>query len=82
MEQLEQFLTNSPIAQRVAVDARIVMRRFQASPRELERAMNEDLLSIEGKPLYELIVGETLVARGEIITESGASRFRVTEVVE
>ena len=82
MEQLEQFLTNSPIAQRVAVDARIVVRRFDASPRELKRAMNEGSLSVEAKPLYELIVGETLVARGKIITESGASRFLVTEVVK
>jgi hypothetical protein len=79
--QLERFLTDSALARRARVDARVVVRRFDASQRELETAVDAGTLSLEAEPVFELVVGEQLVARGEIVTDQGATRFRVTEVI-
>ncbi|MFW6261511.1 MAG: hypothetical protein ACOC6J_08005 [Spirochaetota bacterium] len=79
---LEAFLKDSPVARRAHADARIVVRRFTAAPREVEAAIESGRVEIDAEPICELVVGGTLVARGEIITEEGSSRFQVTEVVE
>ena len=79
---LETFLKNSRVARAVRAQARVVVRRFEGSPHAVETAMGSGRIEIEAKPICELVVGDTLVARGEIITEDGASRFQVTEVVE
>ncbi len=79
---LEAFLMSSSLAKRVPAQARVVVRRFAERPRAVETAMESGRIEIEAKPIYELVVGDTLVAHGEIITEDGASRFQVTEVVE
>jgi flagellar motor switch/type III secretory pathway protein FliN len=44
---------------------------------------NGALLPLESTPRdkVELVCGDVLVARGEIVSSSGALRFRVTEVV-
>ena len=79
---LETFLAKSPIAKRVKAEARIVVRRFTAAPREVDKAIAAGRVSIDATPVCELVVGERTIARGEIITEDGANRFRVTEVIE
>ncbi len=79
---LETFLRDSTMARRVRADARVVVRRFDASPRAVAAAIDSGRVEIDAKPVCELIVGGELVARGEIITEDGANAFRVTEVVE
>ena len=79
---LEVFLNGSPVAKRARAVARVVVRRFEASPHAAEIAMKSGRIEIGAQPICELVVGDTLVARGEIITEDGAGRFRVTEVVE
>jgi hypothetical protein len=79
---LETFLKGSNLAKRVPAEARVVVRRFAESPRAVETAIRSGRIEVVAQPIYELVVGDTLVARGEIVTEDGASRFRVTEVVE
>ncbi|TVQ21310.1 MAG: FliM/FliN family flagellar motor switch protein [Spirochaetaceae bacterium] len=79
---LETFLSDSTMARRVRADARVVIRRFDASPRAVGAAIDSGRVEIEAQPVCELVVGNTLVARGEIVTENGARAFRVTEVVE
>lgn len=81
-DSLEDFLAKSPSARRVPADARVVVRRFTAAPREVETAIAAGRVDIDAKPVCELVVGDRTIARGEIITEDGTSRFRVTEVVE
>lgn len=79
---LETFLKDSNLAKRVSAEARVVVRRFAESPHAVETAIGSGRIEIEAAPICELIVGDTLVARGEIIMEDGTSRFRVTEAVE
>lgn len=85
---LEAFLKESLIASRVKAHARVVVRRFEASPRSVERALRSGRIEVEAEPICELVVGGIVVARGEIVAggeadnEDGTSRFRVTEVVE
>jgi hypothetical protein len=79
---LEAFLKGSPVASRVKADARVVVRRFEASPRAVEDALQSGRIEIEATPICELVIGGVVVARGEIDNEDGTSRFRVTEVVE
>lgn len=78
---LETFLTKSPVARRVPADVRVVVRRFTATARDVDAAIASGRVETDARPICELVVGGTLLARGEMITEDGASRFRVTEVV-
>jgi hypothetical protein len=79
---VEVFLSESPIALRIPADARIVIRRFEASSRDVEAAVETGRVEIEAKPMCDLVVGGETLAHGEITTDGGASRFRVTGVVE
>jgi hypothetical protein len=80
--ELEAFLKSSSLAERIKADARIVIRRFRATPSRLQSAVASGRLELEAEPICELVVGERLIARGEIVQEKGESRFKVTEVVE
>jgi hypothetical protein len=79
---LELFLSDSPIALRVPADARIVIRRFAASPAEIGAAVDSGRVEVETRPLCELVVGGKTLARGEITSDGARSHFRVTGVVE
>ncbi|MFW5729883.1 MAG: hypothetical protein ACOCYC_04050 [bacterium] len=79
---LETFLKSSPVAKRVKAEARVVVRRFTAAAAEVDAAIASGRVEMDAEPICELVVGDTVLARGEIITEGGANRFRVTEVVE
>ena len=79
---VEAFLLESPIARRVPADARVVIRRFEASSRDVEAAIEANRVETEAKPVCELVVGGKTLAHGEIMTDGGKSRFQVTGVVE
>lgn len=79
---LEVFLSDSPIALRVPADARIVIRRFEATPAEIDEAVESGRIEIEAKPMCELVVGGKTLARGEITKDGARSHFRVTGIVE
>jgi hypothetical protein len=79
---LESFLKSSPVARRVKADARVVVRRFTAAPGEVDAAVASGRVEVDAEPICELVVGDTVIARGEIIGEDGTHRFRVTEVIE
>lgn len=79
---LERFLEQSPLARRARAEARIVIRRFTAPPARVEHALESGRMRVEAEPICELVVGGQVLARGEIVSEDGTYRFRVTEVME
>ena len=79
---LEDFLTGSPVAKRARAAARLVVRRFEATSDRIDAALDTGRVAVEATPVCELVVGERMVARGEIISEAGTNWFRVTEVME
>ena len=79
---LEKFLSSSSIAQRARVDLRVVLRRFAAPLRDIDSALRLGTLAAEGTAICELVAGDTVLARGEIVAEDGQQSFRVTEVME
>ena len=79
---LEQFLGSAAIARRAAVEPRVVVRRFAADASALERAALDGTVAVAGTPVCELVAGDVVLARGEIVESDGGPAFEVREVVE
>ena len=79
---LESFLTGSASAEKIGVNARIVLRRFSSTVQSVGDALVQGVVEIESPPVCELMVGDQLLARGEIRDIEGVSSFVATEVVE
>ncbi len=78
----ETFLKTSSAARRIGVDARIVIRRFSSTPKQVAAVLEDGTVEIDGPPICELTAGEIVLARGEIRELDGVLSFVVTEVVE
>ena len=80
-EQLEKFLSESPIAQRVKLASRVVLKRTSLSPRELihikETGKYGPLKA--SKMICELQIGAHVLTRGKIIKRRGEYYFKVLE---
>ena len=78
-EQLEKFLRESPIAQRVQLSSRVVLKRTSLSPLELihirETCKYGPLEA--SKMICELQVGAHVLTRGKIIKRRGEYYFKV-----
>ena len=79
---LERFLAGSPIAKRARMDVRVVLRRFTASPREIDEGIRGGRLLVSGTPACELVAGGVVLARGTIVETENGPAFKATEVVE
>lgn len=80
-KSLEEFLKTGVLARRAGVNARVVVRRFEANATALDRAADDGSVTVSGVPVCELVVGETVLARGEIVEADGQHVFQVKEVV-
>lgn len=80
-EKTEQFLNESSIARRVRAPARVVLRRFTSTGRELDAGLNGGSIEVECEPACDLVVGGRIVARGKLVEENGRQMFCATEVI-
>ena len=78
-DQVSEFLSTSAIAKKAKVAARVVFRRAQLSPRELQHGFVSGSVELSGKPICELIAGGQIIARGEIIEKDGTFHFKAKE---
>lgn len=79
-DQLEKFLSESIIAKRARVPARVVFRKAQMTPGKLSRALEAGELSFGGEPVCELVAGGTAIATGEIVERDGRYFFQAKEL--
>ena len=79
-KNVEEFLASSPVARRARAEARLVLRRFTAPSTEVEAALRAGEVVVDAKPVCDLVVGDVVLAHGEILDENGMSVFRIREV--
>ncbi|MEE8440890.1 MAG: hypothetical protein V3S41_04145 [Spirochaetia bacterium] len=81
-DQLEQFLSESVIAKRATVPARVIFRRARMTSGELGRALEANEVTIGGQPECRLVAGGTVIAAGEIVERDGRYFFQAKESTE
>lgn len=82
-EKLDKFLSESPIAQRVRLQSRVVLKRMSLSPRELVDIRETGKLGpLDASDLIcELQIGTHILTLGKIIKRRGEYYFKVLEEV-
>lgn len=78
-DRLEEFLSESTIAERASVPAKVVFRRTRMTPGKLGRALNASEVTLGGRPECELVAGGTVIAAGEIVERDGSFFFEAKE---
>ncbi|MFW5744854.1 MAG: helix-turn-helix transcriptional regulator [Spirochaetota bacterium] len=78
----EKFLASSPLARRATAEMRIVVRRFTAPLGDIDEATREGSVTVEAAAVCDLVAGDRVLARGNIVEDAGNVFFRATEVVE
>ena len=79
-DRLEEFLSESIIAKRATVPARVVFRKAQMTPGKLSRALESSEVVLGGEPICELVAGGTVIATGEIVERDGRYFFQAKEL--
>jgi hypothetical protein len=89
MDKLEQFLAESPIAEKVALPTQVILNRLSMSPGEAASVIDGGSFSPSGLALREkgeetceLEAGGQCIARGRIVHRRGGIYFKVIEMGE
>jgi flagellar motor switch/type III secretory pathway protein FliN len=80
---LRIFLESSPIAERVHVTPRVILRRTEKKVADLRAQLEAATVRPEdlGEEVCELEVGGQVLARGQLVRKQGKCWFRLTEVL-
>ncbi|MAG13631.1 MAG: hypothetical protein CMN78_03430 [Spirochaetales bacterium] len=84
MGDVNGFLKTNQAARRIQLESIIVLHRAELSPRDI-LSLGESgryVLDTEANEGYELQIGESVVALGEIVEDEGEYYFEISEVVE
>lgn len=82
MAHLTAFFQDSPISARAHVQARVIFRTESRTTAELGRELSEGEVPFPGPAECVLEVGDTALAKGEIVERNGSYCFVATEVIE
>ena len=74
VKSLSDFLSG-PVARRISLPGRVVIRRGELTLSELGVATAEGSVQVNSKPICELVVGGQVVASGEINERDGEYYF-------
>ena len=82
MNALENFLGTSPVAKRIRLESMLVVHRTKLSPRGIVVLGEAGAYSFElgAGESVELQVGESVIAEGTILEDSGEFYFEVSDV--
>jgi flagellar motor switch/type III secretory pathway protein FliN len=80
---LKVFLESSPVAERVQVTPRVILRRTEMKAADLRAQLEGGAISLEqlGEEVCDLEVGGQVLARGRLVREQGKCWLRLTEVL-
>lgn len=83
-EKLDAFIKQSPIAKRIRVEPKIVIRRTSLSPNDLAGIKREKTYGpIPGQELLcELEIDDKVFAVGKIIKKTDGYYFKVKQLIE
>ena len=80
MEDVKAFLSDSPLAGRIALPTRIVVRRVELGTDALAEIMQKGEFAPAGGDTCELEAGGQVLARGKIVKRRGEIFFKVVEI--
>ena len=82
VSNVKEFLNSAPITKKVRLPSLIVLQRMGLSPREILSIGDAGsyTAAIVNDGNVELQIGESVVATGNIVEDSGEYYFEVTEV--
>jgi hypothetical protein len=80
MEKLKRFLEESPIAARVALPTKIIVRELKLSYMAVKGIMESAAFTPSDGKVCELEVGGRRIARGRIVRKHGNYFFKVGEM--
>ena len=80
---LQVFLESSPIAERVHVTPRVILRRTEKKVADLQAQLEGGTVRLEdlGGEVCELEVGGQVLAKGRLVRRKGKCWFCMTEVL-
>ena len=77
MSDIRALLTSPALRGGVDVEARIVVRRFRLTPREIDAACSRERVSMDYRSVCELVVNGSVVAAGELVEQDGGLVFQI-----
>jgi hypothetical protein len=80
MDNIQRFLEESPIAERIALPTRVVVKRLTLRPEGLSGIIESGSFTPSGEDVSELEIGGEVVARGTIVQKRGRRFFKVIEM--
>ena len=78
-EQIGKFLSESVIARRATVPAKVVFRRTRMTAGKLRQALDAGEITFSGQSICDLVAGGTVIATGEIVERDGHYFFQAKE---
>ena len=82
MNELKSFLDSHPAADRILLDSLVVLQRIDLSPGQLLSLGDVGAYAPIVDKNVELQIGESVVAVGNIVEDSGEYYFEVSEMLE
>jgi hypothetical protein len=82
VNELKSFLDSHPAADRILLDSLVVLQRIDLSPGQLLSLGDVGAYTPIVDKNVELQIGESVVAVGSIVEDSGEFYFEVSEVLE
>ncbi|MCK4541993.1 MAG: hypothetical protein KAU17_07155 [Spirochaetales bacterium] len=78
MKSIKVFLEDSPIAEKVRLESRVITHRRVLSPRDLVNKSDGEYIASSDE-VCELEVGGQILAKGKIVRKRGVYFFKVLE---
>lgn len=81
---VKKFLSQSPLAEKVKVDSKVVLERLKFSAADLDEIRSRGDFSVDNRKesVVELEANGITVALGKIVKKKGESYFKVTQMKE
>ena len=80
--KLDDFLEDSPMAERIKLPTRIVVHRGELSPADIATIKSTGQYVASTEPVCELRVNGTILAHGRVIKRHGCTYLKITAIGE
>lgn len=82
LKELATFLDSHPAADKILLDSLVVLRRMEMSPKQLLSLGNVGTYTQTTENEVELQIGESVIALGKLVEDSGEYYFEVNQVID
>ena len=82
MKPLKTFLETNPSAKQIKLESLVILHRAQLSPKDILSLGEKGSYTLSANPeeRMELQIGESVVAEGDIVEDTGEYYFEISKV--